>query len=242
MHTRTVPLFRRRRQSQAEGASASERQAKKAQLDALREFAGDRRGVEAYIEPPTSMSQTTMLLIASDGESIRRRVKSASAAETLARKLQIPCYDINRVGYPQRMRDYNLRQKRGHSQASSSHSTSSSHISGARFNRSADAATGRAQSSTRTTRRSGWASGSQTFSGAASGAQAPTIRSADQQRAIATLISAAGTEPLADEADERQLQALLRKARASAHPDRKAGDRTLWDRVEEAARTLRLET
>lgn len=68
-------------------------------------------GVEAYVEPQTSFSPTTIVLVAGDGEFIRRRVGSPDAAAKFARGMGIPIYDTNRVGLPQRMRDYALRQK-----------------------------------------------------------------------------------------------------------------------------------
>ncbi|SDS14576.1 hypothetical protein [Microlunatus soli] len=77
----------------------------------LTEFVRTRRGVEALVEPPTAVTQTTMLLIAYDGEWTRRRVPSARWAHAFAEHLQIPAYDAAVVGYPQRMRDYNHRQK-----------------------------------------------------------------------------------------------------------------------------------
>ncbi len=72
-----------------------------------------RRGVEAYVEPPTTVTSTTVMLIAHDGEWTRRRVPDAGAASELARRLGIPIYDARIVGYPQRMRDYNARKKAG---------------------------------------------------------------------------------------------------------------------------------
>ena len=42
--------------------------------------------------------------------STRRRVRDADAAHELARKLGIPAYDAQVVGYPQRMREWNRRQ------------------------------------------------------------------------------------------------------------------------------------
>lgn len=71
-----------------------------------------RYGVEAYLEPRTTVTETTLLLIAHDGEWTRRRVASVEDARDFARRLNIPVYDVNLVGYPQRMRDYNQRQKR----------------------------------------------------------------------------------------------------------------------------------
>lgn len=102
--------FWRRKNARTDGgAVVSDRDSTKADMQQLREFTASRKGVEAFVEPKTSVTQTTMLLVASDGESTRRRVASPEAAAALAKKLGIPCYDANRVGYPQRMRDYNVR-------------------------------------------------------------------------------------------------------------------------------------
>ncbi|HJR90617.1 MAG TPA: hypothetical protein VJ782_10710 [Aeromicrobium sp.] len=68
-------------------------------------------GVEAYVEPQTSFSPTTIVLVAGDGEFIRRPVGSPDAAARFARDVGIPVYDTNRVGLPKRMRDYALRQQ-----------------------------------------------------------------------------------------------------------------------------------
>nr|WP_034590352.1 hypothetical protein [Hamadaea tsunoensis] len=75
-------------------------------------FARSKYGVEAYIEPRTTVTQTTIILIAHDGEWTRRRVSSPQAAWKWGRSLNLPVYDIHLTGYPQRMRDYNARQKR----------------------------------------------------------------------------------------------------------------------------------
>ena len=77
----------------------------------LTQFAQTRKGVEAFVEPRTSVTQTTLLLVAYDGEWTRRRVPSPEWARAFAEHLQIPGYDAAVVGYPQRMRDYNSRQK-----------------------------------------------------------------------------------------------------------------------------------
>ncbi len=78
----------------------------------LTEFARSRRGVEAFVEPRTSVTQTTLLLVAYDGEWTRRKVPSPEWAHAFAASLQIPGYDAAVVGYPQRMRDYNTRNKK----------------------------------------------------------------------------------------------------------------------------------
>jgi len=107
-------IFRGRKARTDGGAVVSDRNSNRADLDALKEFAQSRRGVEAFIEPKTSVTQTTLLLVASDGESIRRRVASAQAGHEFARKkLQIPVYDANLVGIPPRKRDYDLHKAKG---------------------------------------------------------------------------------------------------------------------------------
>jgi hypothetical protein len=67
--------------------------------------------VEAFVEPRTLVTETTVVLVAHDGEWTRRRVDGAHAAQQLARRLRIPIYDVARVGSPQRMRDYTARRR-----------------------------------------------------------------------------------------------------------------------------------
>src|SRR4029453_10031367 len=113
-HTWCMGIFRGRKSRTDGGAVVSDRNSSRADLDALRQFVESRKGVEAYIEPKTSVTQTTLLLVASDGESIRRRVTSPQAAYDFARKkLQIPVYDANIVGIPSRKREYDLRKAKG---------------------------------------------------------------------------------------------------------------------------------
>ncbi|WP_209714604.1 hypothetical protein [Marmoricola sp. OAE513] len=77
----------------------------------LREWVIARRGVEGFVEPRTTVSEVTLLLVAHDGEWTRRRVESVHWAHTFCNKLSVPSYDAAVVGIPQRMRDYNSRQK-----------------------------------------------------------------------------------------------------------------------------------
>ncbi|MEV0723254.1 hypothetical protein AB0I37_10825 [Micromonospora purpureochromogenes] len=102
-------LFRRRKQT---GAVSRGRPADRADLDHLENFVRTRRGVEAYIEPRTTVTETTVILIADDGEWTRRRVDGPEGARRFAHRLAIPVYDVRLMGYPQRMRDYNERRKR----------------------------------------------------------------------------------------------------------------------------------
>ena len=77
----------------------------------LEEFVRSRRGVEGFIEPRTTVTETTLLLVAHDGEWTRRRVPSVEAARTWGNRNGIPVYDTALVGYPKRMREYNERRK-----------------------------------------------------------------------------------------------------------------------------------
>ena len=94
------------RQRRRSGGGLRDRSSAKADLAQLHTWVADRTGVEAFLEPQTSVTDTTLLLVAGDGEFTRRRISSASAAADFARRAGIPIYDTNRVGTPQRMRDY----------------------------------------------------------------------------------------------------------------------------------------
>ncbi len=100
--------FRRRR----EPGRTIGRPVDRADLEYLAEFVRSHRGVEAFIEPRTTVTETTVLLVAHDGEWTRRRIESPEIARRFAHQLALPIYDVRLLGYPQRMRDFNARQKR----------------------------------------------------------------------------------------------------------------------------------
>jgi hypothetical protein len=87
--------------------------AKRATVAHFTQFVGTRVGVEGYLEPATTGSPMTLLLVATTGEWTRRRVPDERAGRALAGDLGIPVYDVVRTGYPQRMREWNSRQRRG---------------------------------------------------------------------------------------------------------------------------------
>jgi hypothetical protein len=90
---------------------ATVRASDSADAEHLRGFVASRRGVEGFVEPRTTVSEVTLLLVAHDGEWTRRRVPSVPWAHDFANGLGVPSYDAAVVGVPQRMRDYNSRQK-----------------------------------------------------------------------------------------------------------------------------------
>jgi hypothetical protein len=102
-----VPLFRRR------ARPGQVRRADSADLEHLAAFARSHAGVEAFVEPPTAVSTTTVVFVANTGEWTRRRVRDARSAHELANRLGVPSYDAAVVGYPQRMRDWNARKAAG---------------------------------------------------------------------------------------------------------------------------------
>ncbi|MGQ0716291.1 MAG: oxidoreductase [Pseudonocardiales bacterium] len=91
--------------------SGTRRAASSADVDHLEQWAASHRGVEAYVEPRTTVTDTTVVLVAHDGEWTRRRVDGDEGARRLGKRLKIPIYDAAQIGYPQRMRDYTARQR-----------------------------------------------------------------------------------------------------------------------------------
>ena len=102
--------FWRRSRKPAQAPGSHDRAADKADQAHLEEFVRTRRGVEAYVEPRTAMTGTTVVLVAHDGEWTRRRIPSPDAAREMGKRLSMPVYEAAVVGYPQRMRDYNARR------------------------------------------------------------------------------------------------------------------------------------
>jgi hypothetical protein len=109
-----MPLFRRRRSGksvlapgpfQPSGPRRSTEDLRAAEAH-LTEFARTKTGVEAYLEPRTAVTDTTVVFVATSGEWTRRRVAGPQAAHALARTLGIPAYDATVVGYPTRMREW----------------------------------------------------------------------------------------------------------------------------------------
>ena len=82
-----------------------------ADLSYLRQWVAEHNGVEAFVEPKTTVTDVTVVLVAADGEWTRRRAGGDAGARRLSQRLNIPVYDVQKVGYPQRMRDYDARRR-----------------------------------------------------------------------------------------------------------------------------------
>ncbi|MET7770299.1 oxidoreductase [Nocardia sp. NPDC005366] len=81
-----------------------------ADIRALTEWVRAHEGVEGFIEPKTTVTDVTAVLVAADGE-WTRRIVGERGARRLASELRIPVYDVSRTGYPRRMRDYDARKR-----------------------------------------------------------------------------------------------------------------------------------
>ena len=102
-------LFGRFRRGRAGRASGGNDPA--ADLAYLQQWVAAHEGVEAFIEPKTTVTDLTVVLVAGDGEWTRRRAGGDAGARRLSERLHIPVYDVQKVGYPQRMRDYDARRR-----------------------------------------------------------------------------------------------------------------------------------
>jgi hypothetical protein len=98
------------RGSTSDDAGRLSRSDRKAVTLELSKWAASRRGVEVFVEPKTAVTETSVVLVAHDGEFTRRRIASPKAAQTFAHDNSLPIYDATIVGYPQRMRDYSRKQ------------------------------------------------------------------------------------------------------------------------------------
>ncbi|MGI8576330.1 MAG: hypothetical protein ACR2KG_00100 [Nocardioidaceae bacterium] len=102
-----MALFKRRR-----GKAGTLRPAESDDARYLKEWITTRAGIEGFVEPRTAVTDTTLLLVAIDGEWTRRRVPSVEWAHNFANTAGIPSYDAAVVGYPDRMREWNRRQSK----------------------------------------------------------------------------------------------------------------------------------
>src|SRR5690606_1326474 len=97
----------------AAAAAPSQRSAQTETVKHFKDFVARNLECEAFIEPATRVTQTTMVVVAGTGEWTRRRVPDATTAEKLATDLKIPVFDVNLSGYPSRMREWNEKHRKG---------------------------------------------------------------------------------------------------------------------------------
>ncbi len=92
--------------------SPSTSRASKVSTKEIEGFIESRTGVEAFLEPKTTIYSTTLLLVAADGEYLRRPIRDRDQAAEVCDARGVPLYDAAKVGYPKRMRDYDQGIKR----------------------------------------------------------------------------------------------------------------------------------
>lgn len=102
-------IFSRKSRSKSapHGSGTSSKEAQAATVAHLKAFITAQEGCEAFIEPPTRVTQTTVVVVAETGQWTRRKVPDPVAARKLATQLGIPAFDVNLSGYPSRMREWN---------------------------------------------------------------------------------------------------------------------------------------
>lgn len=99
-------LFDRFRRKGDEGKPSAARGPSSEAIGEIKAFLSERQDVEGFIEPPTAVYAMTLLLVAGDGEYLRRPVKHEKQARKLCDDHGVPLYEARKVGYPQRMKDY----------------------------------------------------------------------------------------------------------------------------------------
>ncbi len=99
--------FSRRSRTADPAPTRLDREATAEDFAELVAFLETRRGVELYLEPETTATDTTVVAIAHDGEWIRRRTGNPRTAGKFAHRHGVPLYEAAKVGYPERMRVWN---------------------------------------------------------------------------------------------------------------------------------------
>lgn len=98
--------FKGENKGRRKAPSPSTSKASRTSTKELEEFIASRTGVEGFVEPATTIYPMTLLLVAADGEYLRRAVRDRDQAVEVCTKAHVPLYDAAKVGYPRRMRDY----------------------------------------------------------------------------------------------------------------------------------------
>lgn len=98
-------IFGRSRRTGPRGPRGPRGTVRPADLDYLRQWAAERSGVEAYVEPETLVNEMSVVLVDKTGEWTRRRIGGPKGVDVIIEELGVRVYDAQSSGYPQRMRD-----------------------------------------------------------------------------------------------------------------------------------------
>ena len=80
-------------------------------LAELEAWARSHKGVEGYIEPRTTTTSTTLLLVDRDGDHLRGPVRDPADAIAFCERVGLPIYDAQVIGYPRRMKEFDKRRR-----------------------------------------------------------------------------------------------------------------------------------
>lgn len=72
--------------------------------DKLLEWTRGRGPVEVYVEPETMLNEMSVVVVDQLGEFTRRPIGGPKGIDAVAKLLDVPVYDVEETGYPQRMR------------------------------------------------------------------------------------------------------------------------------------------
>ena len=67
--------------------------------------------VEGFVEPETVVNEMSIVLVDDTGDYIRRRIGGPKGIDAVARAVDVPIYDVEETGYPQRMRERMKRER-----------------------------------------------------------------------------------------------------------------------------------
>ena len=68
---------------------------------------------DSYYEAETPREPSALMLVARDGEWTRRKVPGVRDGAKLANELGVPFYEVVKTGYPDSVRQWNERKRRG---------------------------------------------------------------------------------------------------------------------------------
>lgn len=80
-------------------------------LTELVAWVSGRGMVEGFVEPETVVNEMSIVLVDDTGDYIRRRIGGPKGIDAVARALDVPIYDVEETGYPQRMRERMKRER-----------------------------------------------------------------------------------------------------------------------------------
>jgi len=78
----------------------------------LHDFIAAHVGVQAWVEEATGFNKTSMLLVAGDGEWMRRAVPDTDWGRGFADRQGVMCFTAGIDPYPQRMRDWDAAHRK----------------------------------------------------------------------------------------------------------------------------------